>query len=225
MQPNQDSPLPYQSVDERFVLLRKLGEGVTGDVFAAQDAESKQEVALKIAKTGTFADFKREFDIARDLRHDGTLRMRGYNARGKAFSETGTLHRASYIVSDLAEGGELFDYLRSKHRFTEQETKEFFKQVLETVEHIHSKGYAHRDLKLENLLLNKERNKLFVADFGHAEKCQCKNDDYNPRRGGTTMYLPPEYHSKKVRVTHPYSSRTSDALSKSISSPWACSPS
>ena len=96
--------------------------------------------------------------------------------------------------------------------------------MLDTVEHIHSKGYAHRDLKLENLLLNKDLNKLVVADFGHAEKCLCKKDDFSPRRGGTAMYLPPEYHSKKVSVENPYSCRTSAALSRSTFSLLACSP-
>ena len=211
MQRRPVSPLPFQCVDDRYVLTRKLGEGVTGDVFAAQDAETKQDVALKIAKTNTYADFKREFQTAQELQHQGVLQVHSCNTRAKMLTDAGEKQRGSYIVSDLAEGGELFDHLRQKRRFSESETKEFFRQVLDTVDHIHAKGYAHRDLKLENLLLNKERNKLFVADFGHTEKCQCKDEEFKPRLGGTAMYLPPEYHTRKVRRVRVHSHRASTA--------------
>ena len=58
-----------------------------------------------------------------------------------------------YIVTELVEGGELFDRIVSKAHYTEKEARDLFKIFLETLAYMHSEGIVHRDLKPENLLL------------------------------------------------------------------------
>lgn len=58
-----------------------------------------------------------------------------------------------YIVTELVEGGELFDRIVSKAHYTEKEARDLIKLVLETLFYMHGAGIVHRDLKPENLLL------------------------------------------------------------------------
>ena len=58
-----------------------------------------------------------------------------------------------YIVTELVEGGELFDRIVSKTHYTEKEARDLVKLFIETMAYIHQQGIVHRDLKPENLLL------------------------------------------------------------------------
>lgn len=58
-----------------------------------------------------------------------------------------------YIVTELVEGGELFDRIVSKAHYTEKEARDLIKIMLETMDYMHKAGIVHRDLKPENLLL------------------------------------------------------------------------
>lgn len=58
-----------------------------------------------------------------------------------------------YIVTELVEGGELFDRIVSKSHYTEKGARDLVKLMLETIDYVHQSGYVHRDLKPENLLL------------------------------------------------------------------------
>lgn len=94
-----------------------------------------------------------------------------------------------WLVTELCSGGELFDYLAEKGRLSEEETRVIFGQLCLAVAYVHSKGIVHRDLKLENVLLD-ERCRVKLGDFGFTREFE---------RGvlletfcGTTGYASPE---------------------------------
>ncbi|XP_078224123.1 maternal embryonic leucine zipper kinase-like [Callithrix jacchus] len=66
-------------------------------------------------------------------------------------------------------GGELFDYIISQDRLSEEETRVVFRQIVSAVAYVHSQGYAHRDLKPEYLLFD-EYHKLKLIDVGLCAK-------------------------------------------------------
>ena len=58
------------------------------------------------------------------------------------------------MVLELAKGGELFDYLASGGALSERFARYYFRQLIEGLSHMHQNGIVHRDIKLQNLLLN-----------------------------------------------------------------------
>jgi serine/threonine protein kinase len=73
-----------------------------------------------------------------------------------------------YIILELATGGELFDFIFHTGALTERQARYYFRQLIAGLEHIHFQGFAHRDLKLQNVLLSEDKT-LKIADFGFAK--------------------------------------------------------
>lgn len=98
-----------------------------------------------------------------------------------------------YIVTEILEGGELFDRLIEAKKFNELNAAHILEQVLKAINYMHKKNLTHRDLKPENILLeSKDMNNLDVkiADFGFS----CI---YDPEEGldlvlGSPLYMAPE---------------------------------
>jgi serine/threonine protein kinase len=77
------------------------------------------------------------------------------------------MRKIQYIAFKLAEHGDLFDLISEKGPLTEQMARFCFRQILDGVNFFHQKGIAHRDLKLENLLIDDQFD-VKIADFGFA---------------------------------------------------------
>ena len=71
------------------------------------------------------------------------------------------------IVMEYASGGELFDYILTHRFLKDPPARRLFAQLISGVGYLHKKGIVHRDLKLENLLLDKNKN-IIITDFGFA---------------------------------------------------------
>lgn len=72
-----------------------------------------------------------------------------------------------YLALEIAENGELFDYIFNGGKLDLPTVKYYIGQLTEGLIYLHTKGFAHRDLKLQNVLLDKDYN-LKIADFGFA---------------------------------------------------------
>jgi serine/threonine protein kinase len=140
---------------------KSIGQGTFGKVKLALFLPSNKKYAVKILnktqiklKKETHL-VKRELDIIPKFAHPNVIHV-------KCIFEDESNY---YIIMDYCENGELFDYIVKHHSLTEDETALFFYQLINGVEHIHSKHVVHRDLKPENLLLTKT-NMLKIIDFG-----------------------------------------------------------
>lgn len=74
-----------------------------------------------------------------------------------------------FIVSEHCPNGDLFDALARKKRFSENHVRKWFLQLLDAIQYSHSLGIIHRDLKLENILLD-QHNHVKICDFGFARQ-------------------------------------------------------
>jgi serine/threonine protein kinase len=84
-------------------------------------------------------------------------------------TKTSKENKISYLVLELAEKGELFEYALDGS-FQTQVCRFFFKQLLQALEFCHSKNIAHRNLKLQNILLDNNFN-IKIVDFALAGPC------------------------------------------------------
>ena len=103
---------------------------------------------------------------------------------------------------ELVEGNSMLTFLKSKpnRRIEEQLCKEIYLQILNGNEFIHSKNIYHRDIKLENLIIN-SNNTVKIIDFGFSARCP-PNKTLN-FFCGTPSYMPPEIVQKKEYIGSP----------------------
>ena len=147
-----------------YVLGQTLGEGEFGKVKLGWKKDGSSQVAIKLIRRDTVQNHPgrlpkiyREISILRDLAHPNIVRLH-------EFLET---DRHIGIILEYASGGELFDYILNHRYLKDPAARRLFAQLVSGVGYLHKKGIVHRDLKLENLLLDQNRN-IIITDFGFA---------------------------------------------------------
>ena len=144
-----------------YEIKETIGKGTFSLVKLGIYKLTNEKVAIKILKkknilrTEDKKRIEREISILRKLNHINVIKIIKIYEDDEIY----------YIVTEYCEKGELFNYIVSKQRLSEDEASYFYYQLINGLEHIHSNNIVHRDLKPENLLL-KEGNILKIADFG-----------------------------------------------------------
>ncbi len=169
-------------VDGRYRVLRELGRGAVGEVYAVLDLSEEREVALKLASPGLTREelltFEKEFHTLSSLSHPNIVRVYDYGV---------TDDGRAYFTMELVNG-EKFD-----SRFKEDlpTLLSVTGAVLKTLSYIHSKGLVHCDLKPENILVARgpEETGVKLLDFGLATRPDAL-DSSGAR--GTFAYMAPE---------------------------------
>jgi protein-serine/threonine kinase len=125
------------------------------------------------------------------------------------------------IILEYASGGELFDYILH-HRYLKDNTaRRLFAQLVSGVGYLHKKGIVHRDLKLENLLLDRNRN-IVISDFGFANTFDAKDElgeDVESRLSNKEFIK-----SRGYDKVLPGGSRRGDLMQTSCGSPCYAAP-
>lgn len=146
---------------QRFTLIKTLGEGTYGKVKLAKDRNTGEEVAIKYIKKTKIHDdvdlgrIRREIRIMSSLSHPHIINVR------EVFENKDKI----ILVMEYAKGGELYDYINDRHRLSEKEARRLYRQIVSAIHHCHENGIVHRDLKLENIVMEKD-GCIKIADFG-----------------------------------------------------------
>lgn len=104
-----------------------------------------------------------------------------------------------FIVSELMEGGELYDRIIEMKRFSERDAANIIYQVLLGVAYMHGKKVCHRDLKPENILLDSQdrtRLNIKITDFGFAKFHDPHSEEGMSDMLGSPLYMAPEIIKK-----------------------------
>ncbi|GEQ72002.1 hypothetical protein JCM33374_g5688 [Metschnikowia sp. JCM 33374] len=193
-----------------YVLGSTLGEGEFGKVKLGwrKDGKHPSQVAIKLIKRDTIIkDSESEIKIYREI---NSLRLLNHP---NIVNLVEVLKSGKYIgiVLEYASGGELFDFILKHKYLKENVAKKLFAQLVSGVDYMHSKGLIHRDLKLENLLLDKHNN-IIISDFGFVNSYNKSKNDLMKTSCGSPCYAAPEL----VLTQSPYAGRKVDIWSLGV---------
>ncbi|CAL9064524.1 serine/threonine-protein kinase SAPK1-like [Musa acuminata AAA Group] len=173
---------------ERYEVLRDIGSGNFGVAKLVRDVRTKELFAIKLIERGHKIDehVQREIMNHRSLRHPNIVR----------FKEVLLTPTHLAIVMEYAAGGELFERICNAGRFSEDEARFFFQQLISGVSYCHSNQICHRDLKLENTLLDgSPAPRLKICDFGYSKSSVLHSQPKSTV--GTPAYIAPEVLSRR----------------------------
>uniref|UniRef100_A0A6G1R7C2 Maternal embryonic leucine zipper kinase n=1 Tax=Hypotaenidia okinawae TaxID=2861861 RepID=A0A6G1R7C2_9GRUI len=183
----------YEGILQHYELRETLGAGGFAKVKLARHLLTGEKVAIKIMDKLALGDdlprVKIEIDALKNLSHQHICQLYHVIETSKKI----------FMVLEYCPGGELFDYIISKDRLSEEEARIFFRQIVSAIAYVHSQGYAHRDLKPENLLIDEDHN-LKLIDFGLCAKPKGGLDYHLNTCCGSPAYAAPELIQGKAYI-------------------------
>jgi tRNA A-37 threonylcarbamoyl transferase component Bud32 len=165
-----EGPNCENEMHAKYQLMEVLGVGSTSTVHRCVRKTTDEHFACKIIDCqlieerfqGMMQQFQTEIEALRQLKHPGIIRLYDVYITGERI----------FIVMELMEGGELFDYVVQKGTLTEEEASRIVRMVTSAMVYMHSMNIIHRDLKPENLLLKstpkgaQDEIEVKIIDFG-----------------------------------------------------------
>ena len=162
-----------------YTLQRTIGQGTYGRVRLATHRLTNSRVAVKQIPKEHVANLTREIHHHRRLHHPHVLQL----------FEVIQTESHIWMILELCAGGELYDYIIERGKLSESEARSMFGQICLGVAYIHDQGIVHRDLKLENILLDEHHN-IKLSDFGFTREYQ--GHQLLQTKCGTIAYSAPE---------------------------------
>ncbi|WDU84074.1 Stk1 family PASTA domain-containing Ser/Thr kinase [Caloramator sp. Dgby_cultured_2] len=174
-------------LNNRYILLEKVGDGGMALVFKAKDTLLNRFVAVKILRpefandTEFLSKFKRESMAAASLSHPNIV----------SIFDVGENDGLNYIVMEYIKGKTLKDYIKEKGKIKYDEALRIILQISQALDHAHKNGVVHRDVKPHNILIT-EDNIIKVTDFGIARASTFNTVTNTGKVMGSVHYLSPE---------------------------------
>ena len=179
LQKEQCIKINKEKVTQYYSVLEDLGHGAFGSVKKVLHKQLNEYRAMKIVNKLLHSSHN-EIEILRKISHPNIVNIFEIFEDKKKY----------YIINELCDGGELFSAISDRGYFTEFEASKIIKQLLETINYLHSMNIVHRDIKPENIMLMANGKDIKLIDFGTAIEL--------PKRKkltkliGTSYYIAPE---------------------------------
>mmetsp|Transcript_10543 Transcript_10543/g.18105 ORF Transcript_10543/g.18105 Transcript_10543/m.18105 type:complete len:389 (-) Transcript_10543:363-1529(-) len=179
-----------QILGDKWEHVRSLGKGSFGTVHLFRDAVSMGLYAVKFIECTELAKeevVQKEVLNHCQLSHDNIAR----------FKEVILCPPYLAIVMEYASGGDLFNVVQEAkgHKLSESTARYFFQQLVSGLGYMHNNGMCHRDMKLENLLINGNPPRLKICDFGYSKSSKWQSAAKS--KVGTAAYIAPEVITAK----------------------------
>ncbi len=176
-----------QTFARRFEIIEEIGQGGMGAVYKAYDSKIREVVALKLLKPEIASDlevierFRNEIKLARQVSHRHVCRM----------YDLGEEWLTIYISMEYVAGEDLKSFIRRSGHLNEAKAIGLAKQIAEGLAEAHRLGVVHRDLKPQNVMIDKDGNAK-IMDFGIARSLHTKGVTGTGVIIGTPEYMAPE---------------------------------
>ncbi|MCC6245127.1 MAG: serine/threonine protein kinase [Gemmatimonadaceae bacterium] len=184
-----DEARPFaESIALHYAIKREIGRGGNGVVYLARDRRLDRLVAIKtlpphLAKDASVRErFLREARTAGAMSHPNIVAIHSANESDSYV----------YFVMALVDGASLAAHIRAHDRLPARVVACYLRDVASALVHAHSRGIVHRDIKAENVLIERESGRALVSDFGIARIAEATPLTATGQMLGTVYYVSPE---------------------------------
>lgn len=184
--------------------LRFLGNGRYFNVYEVLDERSNTKYAMKVLVSDDSEQyFTSEIRALNSISHENVIKMVDVMYSPQRL-----------IVLELCTRGDLFDYVMNRTKVEEAEIKRYMYQLLAGVRALHEAGVCHRDIKLENILID-DCNNIKIADFGFCKMFDREKEcPFFRTTCGTLQYCAPELF--RCKRGYLYNGKKADAWSVGV---------
>ncbi|KAK2871019.1 hypothetical protein QQF64_002137 [Cirrhinus molitorella] len=177
-----------------YLIGRKLGEGSFAKVREGLHVITAEKVAVKVIDK---RKAKKDSYVTKNLRREGQIQQMIRHPNITQLLDILETENSYYLVMELCPGGNLMNHIYEKKRLEERDVQKYVRQLVRAVEHLHRAGVVHRDLKIENLLLDDQDN-IKLIDFGLSNCAGILGySDPFSTQCGSPAYAAPELLSRK----------------------------
>ncbi|XP_051540034.1 hormonally up-regulated neu tumor-associated kinase homolog A-like [Myxocyprinus asiaticus] len=177
-----------------YLIGRKLGEGSFAKVREGLHATTGEKVAVKVIDK---RKAKKDSYVTKNLRREGQIQQMIRHPNITQLLDILETKNSYYLVMELCPGGNLMNHIYEMKRLDEREAQKYVRHLVMAVEHLHRAGVVHRDLKIENLLLDEQDN-IKLIDFGLSNCAGILGyTDPFSTQCGSPAYAAPELLSRK----------------------------
>lgn len=181
-----------QKINDRYEIIRVIGEGGMANVYLAMDTILNRKVAVKVLRGDLATDekfvrrFQREALSASSLNHPNIVEMYDVGEDDGNF----------YIVMEYVEGKNLKQLIKRRTKLSLPEVIDIMKQLTDGIAHAHDSFIIHRDIKPQNMLIL-DNGLVKITDFGIAVALNSTQLTQTNSVMGSVHYLPPEQAAGK----------------------------
>ena len=169
-----------------YILGEEVGSGAFGKVVLGKHILTEEKVAIKILDKMILNQTPEDYELVR--KEISILKLVKHKFIVQLYEILQTAQHI-FIIMEYCEGKEIMDYILTKNRLSELESLKYFQQLINCLFYLHSQNIAHRDVKIDNMLLDKNKD-LKLIDFGLSTKYT--DDNLLDQPCGTVVYAAPE---------------------------------
>ena len=169
-----------------YILGEEVGSGAFGKVVLGKHILTEEKVAIKILDKMILNQTPEDYELVR--KEISILKLVKHKFIVQLYEILQTAQHI-FIIMEYCEGKEIMDYILTKNRLSELESLKYFQQLINCLFYLHSQNIAHRDVKIDNMLLDKNKD-LKLIDFGLSTKYT--DDSLLDQPCGTVVYAAPE---------------------------------